>query len=549
MSIGSERRVPLKDRDGVRPGSRFDASVHLVRFCLRMGVKALLTMVILSSMAATLPAQSKVSIRVFPTDQAGRITLGPDGALWFAETVAGKIGRITTSGVITEYSIPTANSYPYGITTGSDGALWFTEVSAQKIGRITTDGLVTEFPVSGTPTSSFLRDIATGADGALWFNKWCTGLSRITTQGVVTDYPTMSCPFGMVNGPDSALWFADMFQVGRITSEGVITAFPLPQYSAQAIALGSDGALWFTAYRVSWPTATSPTIGRITTAGSITKFPLRADQGFAYLIASGPDGALWFTDAETNDNIGRITTDGTSEIIPIGAPCQFGNNQFNGIVLGSDGALWLSCNNGNVVQITPHITTTTLVSSSNPSLYGQKVTWAATVTTTGPVAPTGNVLFQWSRDGQKHTIGTAPLNAAGVATLTRSNLNADPFGQPYPIIASYSGDASNLSSKSAVLSQHVLQTKTVASLASSANPSTQGQAVTFTAKVTSPSVVVTGPVTFSVGSSILGTVQLSGGIAKFTTSALPVGSSTVKVTYSGDSNVAKSSSSLVQIVR
>ena len=514
-----------------------------------MGVKALLTTAILSSMAARVPAQSKVSIRVFPTDQAGRIAKGPDGALWFTETVAGKIGRITTSGVITEYAIPTANSYPYGITTGSDGALWFTEVSAQKIGRITTDGLVTEFPVSGTPTSSFLRDIATGADGALWFNKWCTGLSRITTQGVVTDYPTMSCPLGMINGPDSALWFADMFQIGRITSEGVITAFPLPQYSAQAIALGSDGALWFTAYRVSWPTATSPTIGRITTAGSITKFPLRADQGFAYLIAGGPDGALWFTGAESNDMIGRITTDGTSEIIPIGAPCQFGNNQFNGIVLGSDAALWLSCNNGNVVQITPHTTNTTLVSSSNPSMYGQRVSWAATVTTTGPVAPTGNVVFQWSRDGQKHTIGTAPLNAAGVATLTRSNLNADPFGQPYPIVASYSGDASNLSSKSAVLSQHVLQTKTVATLASSANPSTQGQAVTFTAKITSPSVVITGPVTFSVGSSILGTAQLSGGIAKFTTSALPVGSSTVKVTYSGDSNVAKSSSSLVQIVR
>jgi hypothetical protein len=135
-----------------------------------------------------------------------------------------------------------------------------------------------------------------------------------------------------------------------------------------------------------------------------------------------------------------------------------------------------------------------------------------------------------------------------VATLTRSNLNADPFGQPYPIVASYSGDASNLSSKSAVLSQHVLQTKTVATLASSANPSTQGQAVTFTAKITSPTAVITGPVTFSVGSSILGTAQLSGGIAKFTTSALPVGSSTVKVTYSGDSNVAGILSSLVQIV-
>jgi len=514
-----------------------------------MGVKALLTMVILSSIAATLPAQSKVSIRVFPTDQAGRITLGPDGALWFAETVAGKIGRITTSGVITEYAIPTANSYPYGITTGPDGALWFTEVYAQKIGRITTDGLVTEFPVSGTPTSSFLRDITAGADDALWFTKWCTGISRITTAGAITDYSMASCPQGITPGPDAALWFADFYRVGRITTEGLTTSFPLPNYGLQAIAVGSDGALWFTGSLVRWPKVTSPIIGRITSAGAIAKYPLRSDEGFAYLIASGPDGALWFTDAETNDNIGRITTDGISEIIPVGAPCQNGNNQFNGIVLGSDRALWLSCNNGNVVQITPHITTTTLVSSSNPSIYGQKVTWAAMVTTTGPVAPTGNVVFQWSRDGQKHTIGTAPLNAAGVATLTRSNLNADPLGQPYPIVAVYAGDASNLSSKSAVLSQHVLQTKTVATLASSANPSTQGQAVTFTAKITSPTVVVTGPVTFSVGSSILGTAQLSGGIAKFTTSALPVVSSTVKVTYSGDANVAKSVALLVQTVR
>jgi streptogramin lyase len=515
-----------------------------------MRINVLLTLVILSSMAARSSAQSKVSIRVYPTDQAGRITAGPDGALWFTETVAGKIGRITTAGVLTEYAIPAANSYPYGITTGPDGALWFTEVNAQKIGRITTDGLVTEYPVSGTPTTSFLRDITAGADGALWFNKWCTGISRITTAGAITDYSTSSCPQGITAGPDGAVWFADFYQVGRITPEGVMTSFPVPNYVLQSIAVGSDSALWFTAYLSRGPQATSPTIGRITTAGSITKYPLRAEEGFAYLITAGPDGALWFMAAGTNENIGRILTDdGTSEIVPVGAPCQFAGNPFNGMVLGSDRALWLSCSDGNIVQITPHTTTTTLVSSVNPSKYGQKVTWAAMVTTTGTVAPTGNVVFQWSRDGQKHTIGTAPLNAAGVAALTRSNLNTDPFGQPYPIVASYSGDASNLSSKSAVLSQHVLQTKTVATLASSANPSTQGQAVTFTAKITSPTAVITGPVTFSVGSSILGTAQLSGGIAKFTTSALPVGSSTVKVTYSGDSNVAKSSASLVQTVR
>ena len=515
-----------------------------------MRINVLLTLVILSSMAARSSAQSKVSIRVYPTDQAGRITAGPDGALWFTETVAGKIGRITTAGVLTEYAIPAANSYPYGITTGPDGALWFTEVNAQKIGRITTDGLVTEYPVSGTPTTSFLRDITAGADGALWFNKWCTGISRITTAGAITDYSTSSCPQGITAGPDGAVWFADFYQVGRITREGVMTSFPVPNYVLQSIAVGSDSALWFTAYWSRGPQATSPTIGRITTAGSITKYPLRAEEGFAYLITAGPDGALWFMAAETNENIGRILTDdGTSEIVPLER------------LVSSRATLstvWCSavtalCGLAAVMAILSRLLLTLRrprwSPASNPSKYGQKVTWAAMVTTTGTVAPTGNVVFQWSRDGQKHTIGTAPLNAAGVATLTRSNLNTDPFGQPYPIVASYSGDASNLSSKSAVLSQHVLQTKTVATLASSANPSTQGQAVTFTAKITSPTVVITGPVTFSVGSSILGTAQLSGGIAKFTTSALPVGSSTVKVTYSGDSNVAKSSSSLVQIVR
>jgi hypothetical protein len=199
----------------------------------------------------------------------------------------------------------------------------------------------------------------------------------------------------------------------------------------------------------------------------------------------------------------------------------------------------------------PYSTSTILTSSLNPSTYGQKVTWAAMVTTTGTVAPTGNVVFRWSRDGQNYTIGTAPLNAAGVATLTRSNLYADPFGEPYPLVAVYSGDAVNLgSSTSAVLPQHVLQTKTAASIISSVNPSSQGQAVTFTAKITSPTVIVTGPVTFSVGTTVLGTTQLwGGGNAKFTTSTLPLGANRVKVTYYGNSNIAKSSALLTQTVQ
>jgi FG-GAP-like repeat/FG-GAP repeat len=53
-----------------------------------------------------------------------------------AENSADKIGRITTAGVITEFPMPIRGSFPVGITMGTDGALWFTEAQANKIGRL-----------------------------------------------------------------------------------------------------------------------------------------------------------------------------------------------------------------------------------------------------------------------------------------------------------------------------------------------------------------------------------------------------------------------------
>jgi hypothetical protein len=95
----------------------------------------------------------------------------------------------------------------------------------------------------------------------------------------------------------------------------------------------------------------------------------------------------------------------------------------------------------------------------------------------------------------------------------------------------------------------VLEATSTAFLTSSPNPSAQGQAVTFTATISSPTVIPRGPVTFTSGKTVIGTAQLSGGKAKLTISSLPVGSTRVKVTYYGDSNIAKSSASVTQMVR
>src|SRR4029434_1607369 len=101
--------------------------------------------------------------------QPAEITAGPDGALWFTEFASAKIGRITTSGAVTEFQLA-LGSGPAGITTVPDGRLWFTESQANKIGRIDpVTGNISEFTI---PTvASGPSGITEGPDGRVWFTE------------------------------------------------------------------------------------------------------------------------------------------------------------------------------------------------------------------------------------------------------------------------------------------------------------------------------------------------------------------------------------------
>lgn len=81
---------------------------------------------------------------------------------------------------------------------------------------------------------------------------------------------------------------------------------------------------------------------------------------------------------------------------------------------------------------------------------------------------------------------------------------------------------------------------------SSLNPSSGGQAVTFTATVTGFGPPPTGTVTFLDGVIRLGTGTVnSSGIATFTTSSLRVGAHAITATYGGDSSFTSSTSAAV----
>ncbi len=188
------------------------------------------------------------------------ITTGPDGALWFTG-IPGEIGRITTAGVVTEYPLPVvpppAGSSPgtastpataTAIVSGPDGALWFTGVPGE-VGRISTTGVVTEFAVPEIPppagsspgtagTLATLTSITAGSDGALWFTGVPGEVGRITTAGVVTEFAVPAGPSStpatltsFTKGPDGALWFTGVpGEVGRITTAGVVSEYATPNF-------------------------------------------------------------------------------------------------------------------------------------------------------------------------------------------------------------------------------------------------------------------------------------------------------------------------------
>ena len=197
---------------------------------------------------------------------------------------------------------------------------------------------------------------------------------------------------------------------------------------------------------------------------------------------------------------------------------------------------------GTVKQVvTKYPTTTVLSSNLNPSIYGQSVTLTAQVTTTGSTTPTGTVTF---KNGTA-SLGTASLDGSGVAMLTKTTL---PDGAD-SLTASYNSDALNGKSTSTTVTDVVNQAAISMSLTSTPNPSPFGKSVKFTATFTSNGKLPTGPVTFSLAGTTLGTASIGGtGEAVFSTSALPAGSDVVIATYAGNADYSPATMSVTQVV-
>ena len=148
--------------------------------------------------------------------------------------------------------------------------------------------------------------------------------------------------------------------------------------------------------------------------------------------------------------------------------------------------------------INPDTTATTITASSSnpsPSLYGQSLSFTATVANTSGTGqtPTGSVSFY---NGATKLVTVSLVS--GSATYTNATLHAG----SYSLTAKYNGStdfATSASDPTMPVLQTINAASTSTSVQSSVNPSTFGQAVTFTATVTNSAgtgTTPTGTVTF-----------------------------------------------------
>jgi autotransporter-associated beta strand protein len=188
-----------------------------------------------------------------------------------------------------------------------------------------------------------------------------------------------------------------------------------------------------------------------------------------------------------------------------------------------------------VVQNINSISQTVITSSDNPALYGEAVTFTATVTATSPGAPpvAGTVTF---KNGSL-VLGTVPVSG-GQATFTLTSKLT--LGN-HSITATYTPAAGTAIATSAGSMTETIQvTSTTTSLSSNSPSSVFGQQVTLTATVASNASPLinnlpapTGSVTFvdTTTGLTLATVTLTNGTAKLTRGNLNVGTHNIVATY------------------
>jgi hypothetical protein len=334
-------------------------------------------------------------------------------------------------------------------------------------------------------------------------------------------------------------------------------------YSTSALPVGTTNveAIFATSgnYGASTSNVVTQVVSPASTASSLTSAPNPSSFGgsvtFSATVSSGagtPSGSVTFYSCTTNTcstktSLGSGTLfSGTATYSTANLPA---GTTYVVAVFGASGNYGGSSSNVVTQVVNPVSTISSLTSAPNPSTFGGSVTLSATVSS-GVGTPSGTVTFYsctTNACSTKTSLGTGTLSA-GKATYSTSALLA---GTTY-VEAIYGASGNYGGSTSNVVGQVVNAAATTTSLTSAPNPSTFGGSVTFSATVSSGAGSPSGSVSYYACTTntcstktSLGSGTLSAGMATYTTSSLPAGTTYVVAVFGASGNYGTSTSNVV----
>ena len=377
-------------------------------------------------------------------------------------------------------------------------------------------------------------------------------------QGVTFTATVVASP-SSVGTPTGSVQFADNGTNlgGSVALSGGVASVSTPglavgghsivaSYSSDdATFLGSSGSSNQQVDMASTLTALSST-----TSPSVFGQPivLTATVGAVAPGAGTPTGSVTFADGATG--LGTANVAGGQAAITT-AGLSVGGHNLTASYSGDGNFKSSTTSFSQTVNQAP--TATGVTSSANPSVFGQKVSFTATVcpvppSTNATQSPSGTVAF--TADGAATPFDTETISATsappGCQSATSTAVGSFSVAT-HPISVSYGGDSNFLGSSGSLTGGQVVnKAPTTTALSSVPNPSFFGDGVTLTATVTVPppgAGTPTGTVTFADGGTVLGTSPLApSGQATLSTSGLQVGTHTLVATYGGDGNFLPSTS-------
>jgi hypothetical protein len=468
-----------------------------------------LTSTVLSELPAKIVVGESVTFSAAVTSKQGT----PTGSVTFKQAGVPQTTAPLSSGVSqTTLTAPTAGTYGYTALYTGDGT--FSGSLSQRLLVTVSAASTTTTVTSSAPLSKLGQSVTFTA----------------TIHPEFSGQPTGTVQF-----------YADGNPIGASSVSGSQAAFSTSSLTLGAHTIQADysGDSSFTTSLGS----TKQKVGDAASSIQLTSSLNPAGYGQAVALTatvtdsagSVPTGVVVF--AEPGTYYGTVTLSGGVAQIALPTTLGAGKHIITAQYSGDSSEGPAKASLAQVITGAP--STTTITTDTEPSTYGQTVTFTAVVSSTAGT-PDGTVTF---KNGSA-VLGTVALSG-GQATYAISTLN----GGTHTIKAVYNG-SSGYGPSSASVFQVVEPAATTTTLTSSLNPAPYGQTVAFTAVVTSAaSATPSGTVTIKDGKKVLGSASLVNGQMQISTSLLAEGDHTLTATYAGSANFSGSSGTLSQTIQ